>query len=93
MPKSTSRSKWFVFYTFKFDDPLIAIILSSFVDFSEEEDEFIMAEENNHAAADDDDIDQEDIRNLHIDGKCLKTLLNISTFFQVYSMDSFFLFR
>lgn len=26
-----------------------------------------MAEENNHAA--DDDIDQEDIRNLHIDGK------------------------
>lgn len=35
--------------------------------FSEEEDEFIMAEENNHAA--DDDIDQEDIRNLHIDGK------------------------
>lgn len=31
-----------------------------------------MAEENNHeaagGAADDDDIDQEDIRNLHIDG-------------------------
>lgn len=41
----------------------------NFADFSEEEDEFIMAEENNHeAAAADDDIDQEDIRNLHIDG-------------------------
>lgn len=42
------------------------------LDFSDEEDEFIMAEENNHAAADDgddDEIDQEDIRNLHIDGK------------------------
>lgn len=35
--------------------------------FSEEEDEFIMAEENNHAV--DDGIDQEDIRNLHIDGE------------------------
>lgn len=34
--------------------------------FSEEEDEFIMADDNEHAA---DDIDQEDIRNLHIDGK------------------------
>lgn len=43
--------------------------------FSEEEDEFIMAEENNHAA--DDDIDQEDIRNLHIDGK---TRLDLSIF-------------
>lgn len=48
----------------------------SSADFSEEEDEFIMAEDNNHeggvgaaAAADgDDDIDQEEIRNLHIDG-------------------------
>lgn len=37
--------------------------------FSEEEDEFIMAEENNHVA--NDDIDQEDIRNLHIDGNLL----------------------
>lgn len=35
--------------------------------FSEEEDEFIMAEDNNHAA--ENEIDQEDIRNLHIDGK------------------------
>ena len=33
--------------------------------FSEEEDEFIMAEDNIHAA---EEIDQEDIRNLHIDG-------------------------
>lgn len=50
--------------------------LPSFADFSEEEDEFIMAEENNHegagAAADgDDDIDQENIRNLHIDGNLI----------------------
>lgn len=37
--------------------------------FSEEEDEFIMAEENNHVV--NDDIDQEDIRNLHIDGNLL----------------------
>lgn len=41
-------------------------------DFSdEEEDEFIMAEDNNHAA--EDDIDQEDMRNLHIDGKYIAT--------------------
>lgn len=47
-----------------FDSYLVA-------DFSEEEDEFIMAEDNNHegdGANGDDDIDQEDIRNLHIDG-------------------------
>lgn len=37
--------------------------------FSDEEDEFIMAEDNNHAA--ENEIDQEDIRNLHIDGDLL----------------------
>lgn len=47
--------------------------------FSEEEDEFIMAEENNHVA--NDDIDQEDIRNLHIDGNLL--LFNFVFFFFV----------
>lgn len=51
---------------------LLRIVFFLFTDFSEEEeDEFIMAEENNHeggAGAGDDDIDQEDIRNLHIDG-------------------------
>lgn len=45
--------------------------------FSEEEDEFIMAEENNHAV--NDGIDQEDIRNLHIDGNLL--LLFLFVFF------------
>lgn len=36
-----------------------------------------MAEENNHAA--DDDIDQEDIRNLHIDGEHFEFILQKNT--------------
>lgn len=46
----------------------IRVIFVAIADsFSDQEDEYIMAEENDHQA--NDGIDQEDIRNLHIDGK------------------------
>lgn len=68
---SNERVFYVVFFFSRKGREIDLFFLLAFADsFSDEEDEFEMAEEDGHNDRDD-DIDQDEMRNLHIDGKSM----------------------